>query len=1300
MLDKKEYKTVNFQEGATYIEKNEGTINYYSSEVSLSKEEILFNINNASVDLSTYDNKFQGKIHIERKETTDLYGWINKDLKDDESRIALLVGSAGYGKSVVLKDLLDLLNKNNIPTLGIKVDKILNINSLKDIETELNLQEDIFSIFKDLSKSNSKAVLLIDQIDALSQSLSSNRQTINIYDRLIKQLEIFSGIRIIISCRTYDLKYDPILRAYNDKKIFRLSLLEHEQVEHVLSDIGIKINETNSRIREFLRVPLHLNLFCKVGVNKQFDDNITLQKLYDEIWEEYIISNNGGDSVKIVELLSNMANRMYQQQHIVVDKRLFSTYNQELHYLLHHNLLEESNINKIQFIHQTFFDYVYARTFVESGKSVCEWLKNIHQGLFIRSQVKQIFSYLRDLDIILYIRELKEILLKQDYRFHLKLLLINDLGFYSNPQIQEKKLVEECIIKKPLYFRIFLESIQSPEWFTYIVEQSKFKKILSGHDKELEDVITNLCIRILWQNPQIVVNFLSKYSYKAQMIENVLIQIPVSEIALSYELYKQTSPNWSIGFQSKFDYLEKALKSDPDFVIEELKKYFDENIKTLDYFNDNYIPGDYSGYKIYTDLFEQYPDKAIPYFLYVIQEIVKSKRYESTHGLDGDMAFYLYRPNSDIKECQGYKDLYNIVFYTIKNKLLCSDSSELLLSLLDSRDANILAIGIYYLLQNLELEIERIFKLFITDNFFISIQSSEILEYYAKELLAESYPVLSEKQRIIVNQAIVSTKKDYYVGTFEVDYTLKKVYSHYLENTYALLAMLPEEYRKKYSEVNKLYQEGYRKYGIIENEKPQIVTTHSGWGAYSQTAYERMSFDDWKNTFIKLDKEKHSFDDWFKPTKEGNKRGFKDYVSRNSDKCYPFIINLIGEKGVILEYIIAGLEGLQAANYDKDAVQDLCINLINQRSKEFDIVSLHGFLRVLGYIIHDNLNLDKLIFDFIKNIIYTYPDREFKGDLTKNGNIGMEAINVGINSVRGTAVELITDCYLLPQYKEEIFQTLEYVADNANEATRSCVIYRGAWLNNLDKKRAFNLYLRVVKDFNPFLLAIPFNDGHPLLYHMNTDFRGLEFFFQKAITIKEAGKSMSSFLLNAYLHDKPKAFTLLTTLLSNNIEARQEIVHIICSQILSHEKYANKGWKIIMYLLNFDDEELGKKLENNFHHIPVKLDSNLIKFLNKYLRSSLSKWKDKYFYDFLRKLIPYDSVQCLKWFFNSQPDYLTHDFYDKSPLNVLIEAYNGIREYEKDNSLLDKAMDTFDTLLQKSQYRNYHLRTFLRELTL
>jgi hypothetical protein len=311
----------------------------------------------------------------------------------------------------------------------------------------------------------------------------------------------------------------------------------------------------------------------------------------------------------------------------------------------------------------------------------------------------------------------------------------------------------------------------------------------------------------------------------------------------------------------------------------------------------------------------------------------------------------------------------------------------------------------------------------------------------------------------------------------------------------------------------------------------------------------------------------------------------------------------------------------------------------------------------------------------------------------------MEAINTGINSIRGSAVEFFIECHALTQYKDEIFETLEFVADNANEATRACAIFNGAWLNNLDKQRAFDLYLRLVKDCSPLLLAIPFHDGHPLLYHIHIDYEKLVPFFNKAITIEEAGKPMVFFLFNAYLNDKPDALTLLKTLLKNNSQARCELVWCICAHFLNNDEHSEKSWQIVTYLLDFDDKELGEKFNNCFLHIPAKIDKQIKSFLNNYVDSLISKYKGLYFYDFLRKLIPFDAYLCLEWFFDSKPNDFKHDFYEESPINVLIEAYNGIREYEKDNPILEKAMDIFDSLLQIPQYRNVHLRTFLQELT-
>ena len=117
-----------FGEKSLYIE-NAGDIYLNSKDSSLTKEQIIENFNSASIDLSSYKNTFGDKIQIDRNETTLLFNWIVNELPSKESNIAILSGGAGYGKSVILKDLFEKLKNENIPVLGIKADK-LSIHSV------------------------------------------------------------------------------------------------------------------------------------------------------------------------------------------------------------------------------------------------------------------------------------------------------------------------------------------------------------------------------------------------------------------------------------------------------------------------------------------------------------------------------------------------------------------------------------------------------------------------------------------------------------------------------------------------------------------------------------------------------------------------------------------------------------------------------------------------------------------------------------------------------------------------------------------------------------------------------------------------------------------------------------------------------------------------------------------------------------------------------------------------------------------------------------------------------------------
>ena len=69
-----------------------------------------------------------GDSHIERKETKELFDWVQveQEPKDENKRITLLLGTAGSGKSVILKDVLLALQKEkNCAVIALKSDMMM-----------------------------------------------------------------------------------------------------------------------------------------------------------------------------------------------------------------------------------------------------------------------------------------------------------------------------------------------------------------------------------------------------------------------------------------------------------------------------------------------------------------------------------------------------------------------------------------------------------------------------------------------------------------------------------------------------------------------------------------------------------------------------------------------------------------------------------------------------------------------------------------------------------------------------------------------------------------------------------------------------------------------------------------------------------------------------------------------------------------------------------------------------------------------------------------------------------------------
>ncbi|MCC4212965.1 ATP-binding protein [Leeuwenhoekiella parthenopeia] len=198
----------------------------------------------ASLFIEQTRNYFENvpSTHIIRKEFKTITKWIEEDLVNPNKNLLVIEGVKGIGKSVVIKDIYNFLNNEGYLTLGIKADKYY-ASTPKELENKIFANEEVTleKILKLVNSQNIKLVVLIDQIDALSLSLSSNREFLHTYNRLINELLNEKNVRIIISSRSEDLKYDAELSKYknNDFRNIIVSLLSVEDVKKVLLTFDI-----------------------------------------------------------------------------------------------------------------------------------------------------------------------------------------------------------------------------------------------------------------------------------------------------------------------------------------------------------------------------------------------------------------------------------------------------------------------------------------------------------------------------------------------------------------------------------------------------------------------------------------------------------------------------------------------------------------------------------------------------------------------------------------------------------------------------------------------------------------------------------------------------------------------------------------------------------------------------------------------------------------------------------------------------------------------------------------------------
>jgi hypothetical protein len=196
---------------------------------------------------------------------------------------------------------------------------------------------------------------------------------------------------VLLSCRTFDLNNSPRLSTLKSKK-FEVTELTEEEVRDVLKKVPetVSYDQLSPATRQLVRIPLHLDLFLRVQDERArygTDEHATahaiesLQDLYRALWQT-IIRKNEPNAPAVPErerALQVITAEMDRTKRTTVSQSLISSQSPNLgraiQWLASQGILLPNRVPhdlEWTFLHQTFFDYCYAKNFLEGGKSLID----------------------------------------------------------------------------------------------------------------------------------------------------------------------------------------------------------------------------------------------------------------------------------------------------------------------------------------------------------------------------------------------------------------------------------------------------------------------------------------------------------------------------------------------------------------------------------------------------------------------------------------------------------------------------------------------------------------------------------------------------------------------------------------------------------------------------------------------------------------------------------------------------------------------------------------------------------------
>lgn len=425
-----------------------------------------------------------GLYRIERAAVREVLGGLQGG-----AGVVLLAGAAGIGKSAILSDVIEQLRAQGTLHLAFRVDQAGSVATLDELGAQTVGTADNPVVILEQLAANRRAVLIVDQADAVSEVSGRIAELRRVVLDLVRKATQYPHVQLIFACRSFDLDNDHAFREIAEAKgnvRVDVGSFERAEVDPVLARLGILHDPDNARLMALLALPIGLTLATTLAQSGISDLRRIehLSELYNRLLttRDQEIQRDLRPGWSVLAPLTALAVAMSERQELVAPVATLDPFAGALDILQRAGLIVVRG-QRVGFLHESLFDFLHARAFAQERKPLIDFLLASEQTLFRRTQTRQILAFERELERARYLADLGAILNDARVRPHIRETVVRWLATIPDPTTAEWDLVERYAQRDGLPVKSGNVIYERKPWFDLLHSQGVIQAWLA-HDGE------------------------------------------------------------------------------------------------------------------------------------------------------------------------------------------------------------------------------------------------------------------------------------------------------------------------------------------------------------------------------------------------------------------------------------------------------------------------------------------------------------------------------------------------------------------------------------------------------------------------------------------------------------------------------------------------------------------------------------------------------------------------------------------------------------------------------------------------